>query len=75
MTNLENFEKLCTQIFYLKGEFHFPFDGIQHNKKFLDIVNDVEYNLYVNKMKNLLKLINHDVTKIDEDTEKLWELI
>ena len=34
MNQIEKFEKLCTQIFFHKGTFNFPFDGIQHNGKF-----------------------------------------
>lgn len=75
MNQLEKFDKLCTQIFYFKGEFCFPFDGIQHDKRFQSIVSSDEYPLIESKLKNLLVLINKDMTKIYEDTEVLWEVI
>lgn len=75
MNQLEKFDKLCTQIFYFKGEFCFPFDGIQHDKRFQSIVSSDEYPLIESKLKNLLVLINQDMTKIYEDTEVLWEVI
>ena len=75
MNQLEKFDKLCTQIFYFKGEFCFPFDGIQHDKRFQSIVSSDEYPLIESKLKNLLVLINQDMTKIHEDTEVLWEVI
>jgi hypothetical protein len=75
MNQIEKFEKLCTQIFFYKGAFNFPFDGIQHNAKFESIVNDGDYPMFEVKMENLLKLINQDMTKINVDTEDLWEVI
>ena len=75
MNQIEKFEKLCTQIFYYKGEFKFPFDSIQHEEKFISIVEDVDYPMFESKMKNLLELINKDMTKIHLDTQDLWEVI
>jgi hypothetical protein len=75
MNQIEKFEKLCTQIFFHKGTFNFPFDGIQHNGEFETIVKDIEYQIFESKMENLLKLINDDMTKINLDTQDLWELI
>jgi hypothetical protein len=75
MNQLEKFDKLCTQIFYFKGEFHFPFDSIKHNKEFQSILSSEEYPLLESKLKNLLVLINNDMTKIYQDTEDLWEFI
>jgi len=75
MNQLEKFDKLCTQIFYHKGEFRFPFDGIQHDGRFQSITNSNDYPLLVEKLQNLLSLINKDMTKIYEDTEVLWESI
>ena len=75
MNQIEKFEKLCTQIFFHKGTFNFPFDGIQHNGEFESIVNDGEYPIFESKMKNLLVLINKDMTKINVDTQDLWEVI
>jgi hypothetical protein len=75
MNQIEKFEKLCTQIFFHKGEFNFPFDGIQHNKNFVGIIQDTDYPIFESKMENLLKLINKDMTKINLDTQDLWEVI
>ena len=75
MNQIEKFEKLCTQIFFHKGEFNFPFDAIQHNGEFETIVKDIEYPIFESKMENLLKLINDDMTKINLDTQDLWEVI
>lgn len=75
MNQIEKFEKLCTQIFFHKGTFNFPFDGIQHNGKFETIVKDVDYPIFESKMKNLLVIINKDMTKINVDTQDLWEVI
>ena len=75
MNQIEKFEKLCTQIFFHKGTFNFPFDGIQHNSKFVSIVEDQDYPIFESKMENLLKLINQDMTKINLDTKDLWEVI
>lgn len=75
MNQLEKFDKLCTQIFYHKGEFRFPFDGIQHDGRFQSITTSNDYPLLVEKLQNLLSLINKDMTKIHEDTEVLWESI
>jgi len=75
MNKIEKFEQLCTQIFYYKGEFNFPFDGIKHNENFISIVEDIDYPLFENKMKNLIELINNDMTKISIDTKDLWEII
>jgi hypothetical protein len=75
MNQLEKFDKLCTQIYYWKGEFRFPFDGIQHNLKFESIIKDVDYPILRDKLKNLLVLINKDMTKINQETEELWEVI
>ena len=75
MNQIEKFEKLCTQIFFHKGEFNFPFDGIQHNGEFETIVKDIEYPIFESKMENLIKLINEDITKINLDTKDLWEVI
>jgi len=72
MNQIEKFEKLCTQIFFHKGTFNFPFDGIQHNGKFETIVKDVDYPIFESKMENLL---NQDMTKINLDTKDLWEVI
>jgi hypothetical protein len=75
MNQIEKFEKLCTQIFFHKGTFNFPFDSIQHHENFVSIVEDVEYPIFESKMKNLIKLINKDMTKINLDTQDLWEVI
>jgi len=75
MNQIEKFEKLCTQIFFHKGEFNFPFDGIQHNKNFVSIIQDTDYPIFESKMGNLLKLINEDMTNINLDTKDLWEVI
>ena len=75
MNQIEKFEKLCTQIFFHKGTFNFPFDAIQHNGEFETIVKDIEYPIFESKMENLLKLINNDMTKINLDTQDLWEVI
>ena len=75
MSQLEKFDKLCTQIFHHRGQFRFPFDGIQHDKKFVDIVQSQDYELLKLKLKNLLILINKDMTKLNQDTEVLWESI
>jgi len=72
---LEDFDKLCTQIFYYKNKFRFPFDSIIHDKNFQDILNSQNYPILENKMKNLLVLINQDLTKLNQDTKELWELI
>lgn len=75
MNNLEKFDKLCTQIFYYKGEFQFPFDGIHHDKRFQSITSSEDFPIFENKIKNLLDLINKDMTKLTQDTEVLWEVI
>ncbi len=75
MNQLDKFDKLCTQIYYWKGQFRFPFDGIKHNKKFDHIVQSSDYDILKYKLKNLLVLINQDMTKIQQDTEVLWEII
>ena len=75
MNQLEKFDKLCTQIYYLRGQFRFPFDGIKHDKKFVDIVQSDDYEILKFKLKNLLILINQDMTKINQDTEVLWQVI
>jgi len=75
MNQIEKFEKLCTQIFFYKGTFNFPFDAIQHNGEFETIVKDIEYPIFESKMENLIKLINEDITKINLDTQDLWEVI
>ena len=75
MNQLEKSDKLCTQIYYWKGQFRFPFDGIQHDKRFVDIVQSEDYQTLKFKLKNLLILINKDMTKINQDTEVLWEVI
>jgi hypothetical protein len=75
MNQIEKFEKLCTQIFFWKGEFHFPFDGIQHDGRFSNIVKDTEYPLFESKMGNLLKVLNKDMSKLNMDTKELWEVI
>jgi hypothetical protein len=75
MNQIEKFEKLCTQIFFHKGTFNFPFDAIQHNGEFETIVKDIEYPIFESKMENLLKLINNDMDKINLDTQDLWEVI
>lgn len=75
MNNIEKFDKLCTQIYFWKGQFRFPFDGIQHDGKFKYILESEDYPLLKLKLENLLILINQDMTKINQDTELLWELI
>lgn len=75
MNEIEKFDKLCTQIFYFKGEFRFPFDGIRHDKRFESITTSDDFPIFVNKIKNLLTLINKDMTKLTQDTETLWEFI
>lgn len=75
MNQIEKFEKLCTQIFIDKGTFNFPFDSIQHNKNFISILEDSDYSIFETKMRNLIKLINKDITKINLDTKELWEEI
>ena len=75
MNTLEKFDKLCTQIYYWRGQFRFPFDGIKHNAKFESIIESDDYPLLKEKLKNLLILINKDMTKINQDTEALWEVI
>jgi hypothetical protein len=75
MNQLEKFDKLCTQIFYHRGQFRFPFDGIQHDGRFEYIVKSEDYPTLKYKLKNLLILINKDMTKINQDTKVLWEVI
>ena len=75
MNQIEKFEKLCTQIFFWKGEFCFPFEGIKHNRRFSTIVEDKEYPLLETKMENLLKVLNVDMSKMNMDTEELWGVI
>ena len=48
MNQIEKFEKLCTQIFFHKGTFNFPFDGIQHNGEFESIVKFQEQVFVLN---------------------------
>ena len=61
MNQLEKFDKLCTQIYYWKGAFRFPFEGITHDKKFETIYKSDDYPLLENKIKNLQK----EVTGVD----------
>ena len=75
MNQLEMFDKLCTQIYYFQGKFRFPFDGIQHNLKYESITTSESYPILKDKLKNLLVLINQDMTKINQDTAELWEVI
>lgn len=75
MNEFEKFDKLCTQIFYLKGEFCYPFDEIKNDNRFGDIIKNQDYPILETKIKNLLVLINKDLTKIDLDTQVLWEMI
>jgi len=75
MTMLDNFEKLCTQIYYWKGKFRFPFDEIKHNGNFENIINHPDYLTCESKMRNLIKVINKDMSKLNMDTKELWEII
>lgn len=75
MNQIENFDKLCTQIFYFRGEFRFPFDKIHKDQKFNQITQSDGYQELKFKIKNLLILMNKDMTKINQETEVLWENI
>lgn len=75
MTQIEKFDKLCTQITYDRGKFLFPFDIVQKDSKFQSIVKSDDYGLLKSKIKNLMILINNDMTKIHQDTEDLWKII
>ena len=72
---IEDFEKLCTKIFYYKNKFQFPFDAIIHEQEFQDILNSGNYPILKKKMENLIDLINKDKDKLNEDTKILWDLI
>ena len=75
MSMLDKFEKLCTQIYYWKGKFRFPFDEIKHDGNFDNIIKNPDYKTYESKMKNLIKIINNDMSKLNLDTKELWEMI
>ena len=69
------FERLCSQIFYYKNKFQFPFEEIHFNGNFQDILNSSDYPLLEKKMKNLIDLLNQDSETIYRDVEELWDLI
>jgi hypothetical protein len=75
MEFINDFDKLCTQIFYYNNKFQFPFDSIKHDANFQDILNKESYSVLESKMTNLIDLINNDQSKLQEDTIDLWELI
>ena len=72
---IKEFDKLCTQIFYYKNKFQFPFDAIIHEEGFQDILKSEDYPILESKMKNLLVLLNENPLLVEEDTENLWDKI
>jgi len=72
---LEDFEKLCSKIFYYKNKFQFPFEAIIHEEEFQYILKNDNYPILKKKMENLIELINKDRDKLYEDTKILWDLI
>ncbi len=72
---IEDFEKMCTQIFYHNNRFQFCFESIRHDKDFQTIINSDDYGFLKYKMDNLIELINDQPDKIYEDVRVLWDLI
>lgn len=75
MELINDFDKLCTQIFYYNNKFQFPFDSIRHDPDFQNILQSKDYPILESKMKNLIDLINQDYNLLQEDTQNLWERI
>jgi hypothetical protein len=72
---MEDFEKLCTRIFYYNSKFEFPFDAIIHEEEFQDLLTSDKYPFLKMKMENLIDVLNQDPMKVYWDTQELWELI
>jgi len=75
MELINDFDKLCTQIFYYNNKFQFPFDSIKHDGQFQKILENGNYPLLESKMKNLIEMINQNHDLIFEDTKNLWDQI
>ena len=78
MTNdiKQNFSEMCKMIFIGSNGFSFPFESIEHDPTFDNLLENKEYSLLKEKMTNLLVLINSDNSILEMDLEKeIWEMI
>jgi hypothetical protein len=78
MTNdiKQNFAEMCKMIFIGSNGFSFPFESIEHDPTFDNLVENKEYSLLIEKMRNLLVLINSDNSILEMDLEtEIWEMI
>ena len=78
MTNdiKQNFAEMCKHIFIGANGFSFPFESIEHDPTFDNLLESKEYSLLIEKMTNLLVLINSDNSILEMDLEtEIWEMI
>ena len=78
MTNdiKQNFAEMCKHIFIGVNGFSFPFESIEHDPTFDNLLESKEYSLLKEKMTNLLVLVNSDNSILEMDLEtEIWEMI
>ena len=71
-----NFKTLCQEIYFYDNVFSFPFESVYHNSEFESIVNDSNYHVIVDKMSNLITILNQDHSILNKDLEsEIWDMI
>lgn len=73
----EKFVEMCKLIFInSKGEFVFPFDNLFYDLDYSEFLSHTDWSVLESKMKNLIELMNKDLSIIDKDVEtEIWYLI
>jgi hypothetical protein len=72
----QNFVEMCKMIFIGSNGFSFPFESIEHDPSFDNLVENKDYSLLKEKMVNLLAIVNIDNTILEKDIEtEIWEMI
>jgi len=72
----ENFVRMCKLIEVTSNGIQFPDDIAEFDTDFKDVYESSDYPMLREKMDNLIKLINSDMSLVDKDIEdELWYMI
>lgn len=73
----DKFVEMCKLIFInVKGEFVFPIDSLLYDNDYQDFLNHTDWPILENKMKNLISIMNSDISILGKDVEtEIWDLI
>lgn len=73
----QKFVEMCKLIFINgKGKFVFPIDNLIYDLDYSEFLDHSDWPILESKMKNLIELMNNDLSIIDKDVEtEIWDLI